>query len=443
MPDSVYDRLLTRLGEASPQPRLSAMHRLMELMGEPQRTAPVIHITGTNGKSSVSRMVEALVRAHGLKTGLFVSPHLESFNERIMIDGFAISDDELNLAWESVEPILSLVDAELAETGQPIVTFFEAMTALAFTVFADSPVDVMILEVGMGGTWDATNVADAAVAVFTPIDLDHTKHLGSTVPEIARTKAGIMKHDSVVVSAAQSREACQALLESANELGLNVQTANENFSIVSAVPAVGGQLVSVRGLYADYPDLALPLYGQHQAENLALAIAAIEVFLANAKPLNRLILEEGISGVSSPGRFQRVSQSPLMFVDAGHNPHGISALVDTVLTTFPGHECAFVIGVSDDKDASGILEKLCELSDTFFITQSHRSRALPASELAKILVSIGKEVDVRESSKIDDALEAARVWASSSDERIVVITGSIFLVGDALAHARKWKWSEQ
>lgn len=443
MPDSVYDRLLSRLGEASPQPRLSAMRRVMELMGDPQSSAPVIHITGTNGKSSVSRMVEALVRAHGLKTGLFVSPHLESFNERIVVDGIAVTDDELNLAWESVEPILSLVDAELREIGEPVVTFFEAITVLAFTVFADAPVDVMILEVGMGGAWDATNVADATVAVFTPIDLDHTKHLGSTVAKIARTKAGIMKHNAVVVSAAQSAEVAQVLRESAKALGLSFWTANENFSIVSSVSAVGGQVVSIRGLYADYPDLALPLYGLHQAENLALAIAVTEAFLADAKPLSLPIVEDGVSEVTSPGRFERVSQSPLIFVDSGHNPHGISALVDTVSTTFPGRECAIVIGVLLDKDAGGILEKLCDLSDTFFVTQPSSERALPASQLAQRLISIGRGTDVHEFADAADAIEAARVWASSSDERIVVVTGSILLVGEALTHARDWKWSKQ
>ena len=277
--DAVYAALLARLGEAAPQPRLSATRRVAELLGDPQRSYPVIHITGTNGKTSTSRIIESILRAYGLRTGLFTSPHLERLNERIMIDGVPISNEALAANWRDVEPFIDLADKELEAAGEPHVTFFEALSVLAFASFADAPVDVAVIEVGMGGEWDSTNVADGQVAVFAPISLDHTARLGTTVAEIARTKSGIIKPAAQVVSALQSVEAL-AELERAAELSESTfAVEGDGFRLLESTVAVGGQLVSIQGLAGTYRDHFLPLYGNHQGHNAALAVAAVESFL--------------------------------------------------------------------------------------------------------------------------------------------------------------------
>lgn len=442
MSDSVYDQLLMRLSEAHPQPRLTAMRRVMELMGDPQHSAPVIHITGTNGKSSVSRMIESLVRAHGLRTGLFVSPHLVKFNERIMLDGEPIGSESLERAWAEVEPILMLVDEELRALAEPEVTFFEAITALAFNAFADAPVDVMILEVGMGGAWDATNVADATVAVFTPIDLDHTKQLGSTVTEIARTKAGIMKQGAFVVSAQQSSAVTEELRHAADDLSIQLRSQGSDFALTSHVLAVGGQVISVHGLFGEYRDLALPLHGLHQAENATLAIAATEAFLSDAQPLSIELLSDALASVRSPGRFERVSQTPLVFVDSAHNPHGVGALSRTVSSTFPDRECGILVGMLDDKDAATSAGILATLSSTFFVTQPNSPRAFSASDLAEIFSVAAPGADVRLHAELLPALEAVFAWANERDDRIVIVTGSVLLVGQVLEAMNQQKRSE-
>lgn len=439
---SVYEQLLTRLGEAHPQPRLAAMQRLTELLGDPQRTAPVVQIAGTNGKSSVSRIVEILLRVHGLRTGLFVSPHLERFNERIMLDGEPVSDEQLDQAWQELEPILAFVDAELTAAGELPVTFFEATTALAFAVFADAPVDVMVLEVGMGGAWDATNVADATVAVFVPIDLDHTSVLGKTRAEIARTKAGIIKPGSTVLSAAQADEALRELRKVAADRGVQLLLAGEAFGLTSANPAVGGQLISVRGTRGEYADIPLSLHGSHQAENAALAVVAVELLLADEHPLNAELLDDALSVVTSPGRFERVSSHPSLIVDAAHNPHGIAALVRTLHETFPEHEYGFVLGALDDKDVPGIVAALGADAQTFFATAPQSSRALSAEHLANVIRDTLPDAVVQERESIADAVESLRDWASGNENRIGVITGSIVLIGEVMAYAREQGWSK-
>jgi dihydrofolate synthase/folylpolyglutamate synthase len=261
----VYEEILTRVGEGSPKARLSATRRAAELLGDPQRAYPVIHVTGTNGKTSTSRMIESILRAHGLRTGMFTSPHLERVNERIVIDGEPISNAALVSNWQDIRPFLDITDAELELSGESLLSFFETLTLLAFAAFADAPVDVVVLEVGMGGEWDSTNVADGQVAVFTPIDLDHTARLGKTIAEIARTKSGIIKPAAAVVSAAQAPEAL-AELERAVELTESTfAVAGSDFELVSDTVAVGGQVITVKGLAGTYEDLFLPLFGDHHS----------------------------------------------------------------------------------------------------------------------------------------------------------------------------------
>ena len=441
--DAVYAALLARIGESAPQPRLDATRRAVELLGDPHRAAPVIHLTGTNGKTSTSRMIESILRAQGLRTGLLTSPHLVRFTERIRIDGEPIADEAVARIWDEIAPFLEIVDDELTARDEEPLTFFEALTVLAFAAFADAPVDVVVLEVGMGGEWDSTNVADGQVAVFTPIALDHESRLGRTVAEIARTKAGIIKPGAAVVTAFQAPDALDVLHEVAAAKDATVAVEGGAFAVLDSRVAVGGQLVSIRGLAGEYRDLALPLYGRHQAENAALAIAAVESFLGGAVRLADDVLEEGLGSVSSPGRLHPISTDPTVLVDAAHNPHGATALVEALGEYFDFDELLVVLGVLGDKDASGIVRALEPTGARFLVTRSESDRAVPAGELAASVASIvgADRVDVAE--RLDDALDEARDWAGAGDKRGVVVTGSITLVGDAMAIAEDREWGSR
>ena len=441
--DAVYAALLARVGEAAPQPRLDATARAVELLGDPHRAAPVIHLTGTNGKTSTSRMIESILRAQGLRTGLLTSPHLVRFTERIRIDGEPIADEAVARNWDEIAPFIDIVDGELTARGEEPLTFFEALTVLAFAAFADAPVDVVVLEVGMGGEWDSTNVADGQVAVFTPIALDHVQRLGSTITEIARTKAGIIKHGAAVVTAFQAPEALEVLHEVAAAKEATVAVEGGAFAVLDSRVAVGGQLVSIRGLAGEYRDLALPLYGRHQAENAAIAVAAVESFLGGAVRIADDVLEDGLGAVRAPRRLHPLSTEPTVLVDAAHNPHGAAALVDALAEYFDFDELVIVLGVLGDKDAGGIIRALEPTGARFVVTRSESERAVPAGELAASVASIigADRVDVVE--RLDDALDEARDWASRAEKRGVVVTGSITLVGDAMAIAEDREWGSR
>ena len=308
-------------------PTLDRVAAVMELLGDPQRSFRVIHLTGTNGKTSTTRMIEALCREHGLRTGRFTSPHLHSMRERIAVDGEPVSADVLVQTWDEVAPIIDLVDARSAADGGPRMTFFEVLVVLAYAVFADAPVDVAVVEVGMGGRWDATNVADGDVAVVTPIDIDHTHFLGSTVEEIATEKAGIVKPGAVLVTAAQDPAVAEILTERVEQVSARRYAADEDFGVVSREVALGGQLLGFRGLAGDYDEVFLPLHGEHQAANAALALVAVEAFLGGGeRRLDPDVVRAGFAAVTSPGRLEVVRRSPTILVDAAHNPHGAAAL---------------------------------------------------------------------------------------------------------------------
>ncbi|QEO09724.1 bifunctional folylpolyglutamate synthase/dihydrofolate synthase [Protaetiibacter larvae] len=440
--DAAYRELLDRIGEAAPQPRLEPTRRAVELLGDVHRAAPVIHITGTNGKTSTSRMIESLLRATGLRTGLLTSPHLTRVTERIVIDGEPISDEAFARNWDDIRPYLLMVDAELAANGEEALTFFEALTVLAFACFADAPVDAVVLEVGMGGEWDSTNVADGQVAVFTPIALDHTSRLGNTVTEIARTKAGIIKPAATVVTAIQPIEALDELRSAAqlDEAALTIERVD--FALESTTVAVGGQLVDIRGRAGRYSGVFLPLYGDHQAQNAAVAVAAVESFLGDGRlALDPDVVAEGLGTATSPGRLQLVGVEPTVLVDAAHNPHGAAALAAALGEYFDFDEWALVIGVLADKDAHGIVSELAAIAARVDVTQSSSERAVPAEELAELVRAEVEPGLVAVHPDVADAVEAARVWASESPRRAVIVTGSITLVGDviALAEAGGWK----
>ena len=442
--DAVYAALLARAGERWVQPRKERTARLLEYLDDPQKTYRVIHVTGTNGKTSTSRLIESLVRAHGLRTGLFTSPHLERFTERIMIDGEPIDDAAVADAWDEIAPFVEIVDAELGAAGEEPLTFFELLTALAFVAVADAPVDVLVLEVGMGGAWDSTNNADGDVAVFAPVDIDHADRLGETLVEIATVKAGIIKDGAAVVSAKQDAAVEAVLRAEAAKHGATIAFEGTDFALVEQRLAVGGQQLTVRGLAGTYAEEYLPLYGSHQAFNAALAIAAVESLVGGgAQAIAGDILAEGLGEATSPGRLQLVGAAPTVLVDAAHNPHGAHALVTALRESFDFDEWGVVLGVLSDKDAAGIVDELAPIAAHVFATAPNSDRADGAEEIADLAEARDLRVTVHDD--LSGAAEAAREWAAASDRRAVVIAGSVLLAGEALglASAEDWKagWS--
>ena len=441
--DRVYEELLSRIGESNPQPRLSATRRAVELLGDPQRSYPIIHITGTNGKTSTSRITESILRAYGLRTGLMTSPHLVRFNERIVIDGQPISNRSLAANWADIRPFIELVDSELVAKAEEPLTFFEALTVLAFAAFADAPVDVAVIEVGMGGEWDSTNVADGQVAVFTPIALDHTQRLGSTVAEIARTKAGIVKPVANVVSAQQSPDALAELERAAELTESTFSVEGSAFALESSAVAVGGQVITVRGLAGTYRDLFLPLFGDYQGYNTALAISAVESFLGGGdQPLVGDVLAEGLATATSPGRLQIIGTEPTVLVDAAHNPHGAAALAAAIGSYFTFDEVVVVLGVLQDKDARGIIQALAPIAERFHVTQSQSERAVPYGELAELVLELTNEDATYQFESFERAMRDARSWAAEAPRRAVLVAGSITLVGEAIELAAREGWKK-
>ena len=439
--DRVYGELLARVGEANPQPRLAPTRRVLELLGDPQRAYPIIHITGTNGKTSTSRIIESILRAYGLRTGLMISPHLVRVNERIMIDGEPITNEAFVANWDDILPYLQMVDSELIEAGEIALTYFEALTALAFASFADAPVDVAVIEVGMGGEWDSTNVGDGQVAVFTPISLDHTNRLGSTIPAIAKTKSGIIKPLARVVTAIQVPEALQVLRNAAELTESTIVEQGTGFRLLDTSVAVVGQVISVAGLAGTYNDLFLPLFGDYQGQNAAVAIAAVESFLGDGtQMLVGDVLAEGIATATSPGRLQVIGIEPTVLVDAAHNPDGARALASAIGSYFTFDEVCIVIGVLDEKDGIGIVEALAPVATRFHVTKSSSTRAIDPDALGAIVTRVPgthlTEVFVDAASAIDEARE----WAADAPKRAVLVAGSITLVGDAIALATSEGW---
>lgn len=437
--DAVYAALLERQGERWVQPRVERTRRVLELLDDPQSTYRVVHVTGTNGKTSTSRIIESLVRAHGLRTGLFTSPHLERFTERIVIDGEPVPDAAVADAWDEIEPFVALVDAELEAAGDAPLTFFELLTVLAFVAFADAPIDVLVLEVGMGGAWDSTNTADGDVAVFAPIDIDHADRLGETIEEIAAVKSGIIKTGASVVSARQEPAVAVILRDAAAAHSASIAFEGADFALAAQRLAVGGQQITVRGLAGTYDDEYLPLYGGHQGFNAALAIAAVEALIGGgSQPIAGDVLAEGLSQATAPGRLQLVGIAPTVLVDAAHNPHGARALVDALRQSFDFDEWGVVLGVFSDKDAEGIVGALAPVAAHVFATAPASDRAEEADRLADLAESLGLTVTVHDD--LAQAAEAARAWGASSDRRAVVIAGSVVLAGEALALADAEDW---
>jgi dihydrofolate synthase/folylpolyglutamate synthase len=377
-------------------------------------------------------MIERLLREHSLRTGRFTSPHLIKLNERIALDGEPVSDEVLVEVWNDIEPILKLVDAELDAEGELPLTYFESLTLLAFAIFADAPVDVLVLEVGMGGEWDSTNVADGDVAVFTPIDMDHADRLGNTIAEIAKTKSGIIKAGAVVVSAKQVEAAANAITSKTVQVAERQVSYGKDFEALEVAPDGKGQRLSIKGLAGEYRDLFLPLYGKHQAENAVLALAAVEAFLGNGE---RRILDDivrvAFADASSPGRLQVLSREPLTLVDGAHNPHGVKSLAEALVTNFSSPKAVGVLGVLAGKNADEMFQSLQSSFEHVVITASKSDRSTSQDELASIASKFwGDNVTV--SGGVAKAIQDAREIATAKNLEAIVITGSLSVVGEAL-----------
>jgi len=426
--------ILARAPEHDLVPSLDRITALLDLLGSPQRATPVILVAGTNGKTSTTRMVDALLRGFGLRTGRFTSPHLHSMRERICLEGTPLSPERFVAAYDDVEPYLGLVDAR----HDVPLSFFEVLVAMAYATFADAPVDAAVVEVGMGGSWDATNVADAAVAVVMPVDIDHTRFLGTTVEQIAAEKAGILKPSSYGVLAQQPVAAAEVLLRRSVEVGAIVAREGLEFGVLSRTLAVGGQLLTLRGLAGEYDEVFLPLHGAHQAHNAACALAAVEAFLggghAERGPLDIEVVRAGFAAVSSPGRLEVVRTSPTVLLDAAHNPAGARATAAAVQESFAFTRLVGVVGAMADKDVRGILEALEPVLAEVVVTQASTPRAMPADDLGALAVEVFGADRVEVSPRLDDALDSAVDLAEAEGDlggAGVLVTGSVVTVAQA------------
>lgn len=444
----------TRWGETQIAPTLTRVAKLMDLLGHPEDSFRSIHVAGTNGKTSTVRMIEALLRAFQCRTGRTTSPHLQRVTERIAIDGRPISPATYVRLWEDIAPYVEMVDAASTADGGPRMSKFEVLSALAYAAFADAPVDVAAVEVGMGGTWDATNVIDSDVAVIMPIGMDHTDYLGDTLEMIAAEKAGIIKprpthednytesKDNVVIVGAQQPEAMRVIMDRAAACESAVARFGTEFSVESARVAVGGQQVSIRGLGGVYDDIFLPLAGDHQAHNAACALAAVEAFFGAApgRQLDVDTVRRGFASVTSPGRLERVRTNPSVFVDAAHNPHGAAALGEALERDFAFTRLVGVLAILQDKDARGILTALEPYLGEVVCSTNSSPRAMPADELADLAREIFGDDRVHTEPDLRVAVEVATDVAVAYNEDSnpgadpaagagVIVTGSVVTAG--------------
>ena len=451
----VEAQILARAPEHKVQPSLERVELALDYLGNPQKTFKAVHITGTNGKTSTSRMVERLAAATGMRTGRFTSPHLHTIRERIALDGEPISAEGFIAAWEDVAPVIELVDAHSAKNGGPRMSFFEVLTVMAYAVFADYPVDVAIVEVGMGGRWDATNVLDQATAVITPIGRDHERWLGSTIGEIAYEKSGIIKPGATVIAAAQPEEAQAQILQAVADkrallrqdvsgyvsfdarVDLEAESlARENggLAVASRQFAVGGQMLTLVTAAAVYEDVFLPLHGQYQAHNALLALAAAES-LFGGRALPAQIVENAFAQVTSPGRLEVVRTSPTVLVDAAHNPHGVSALRTALEESFPLKHLVLVYAAMADKDVEGVLSELEPICEAVVCVPMDSPRAMELDDLVEIADDVFGSDRVRSATNLVDAVDLAAQLAESSDDPLpasgVLILGSVVLAAQA------------
>jgi dihydrofolate synthase/folylpolyglutamate synthase len=415
-------RLDARRPEHMPGPSLDRIRELASYLDEPQLKYPTIHVTGTNGKTTAARVASAVACAHGLTTGLFTSPHLLSVTERLSVCGADMSQGEFAEEWEHLEPFLELVDGK----GFGELTYFEAVTGLAYLWFADKPVALGVFEVGMGGTWDATNLVAGDVAVVTPVGLDHIAELGPTLTHVAGEKAGVIKPGKVAVIREQEDEAALVLARRADQVGARLLHEHADWEAEEVLRAVGGQAMRVRGMHATYEDLFLPLHGRYAAQNAAAGIVAVESLLGHELSEDRL--REGLEGVRSPGRLEVVGHEPLLLLDGAHNPDGALALAEALVETFTWDRLHLVAAVSANKDVEGVVVPLARLSSSVHAARNDSARSADPEEVGAAARAAGV-ADVQLHASVAAALEAARAAAEPGDA--ILVTGSLFTVADA------------
>ena len=406
------------------KPGLERITALLEFMGDPQDAYPSIHIAGTNGKTTLSRMVQQILGAHGLATAGFTSPHLDVVEERFTLHGVTIDTRDFI---DAVADIAWFVEAFEQQSGTS-VTYFEVTAALAFSIFATAAVDVAVIEVGLGGRLDATNVFDAAVSVVTGIDIDHTEFLGSSLEEIAAEKVAIVDNGGTLVTGILPAEAQATVAERVDETGANWIRTNEDFSVVDTEVAVGGWQCSIDGVFGQYADLYLPLHGRHQVDHLATAIATSEMFLG--RELDHDALGFAVGSMSAPGRLEVVGRRPLVIVDGAHNVQGFGGLAETLMNEFPAMEWQFVLGVRGERDVVELVAPMNGLVERVFATAPDDPAAIPPERVAAAAeVSLGVETTV-----LPDVLDAlAHAKEAAGEEGGVVVAGSLYLVGEVRA----------
>ncbi|KYH45496.1 folylpolyglutamate synthase/dihydrofolate synthase family protein [Branchiibius sp. NY16-3462-2] len=433
--DEIERDLNSRAPENMPEPSLERVRQVMELLGDPQDAFPVIHLTGTNGKTTTTRVIERILREIGLNTGRMTSPHLHDIRERIAFNGQPIDPETFVATYDEVMPYVQIVDERSVAEGGPRTTYFELLVIIAYAAFADAPVDVAIVEVGLGGLWDATNVADGKVAVITPISLDHTRLLGDTVEEIATEKRAIIKPGALAVIGRQLPEVDEVIREHVVVVEATMLREDEAFLVTERDQAVGGQQITVQGLAAIYPDLFVPLFGDYQAHNVATAIAAVEAFIGGGEqPLDLELLQSALAAVTSPGRLEIVRRSPTVLVDAAHNAGGAIALAEALTDSFAFTHLVGVLAVLADKDAESMLQTLEPVLDEVVVTRNSSPRSLPAQALGELAIEIFGEDRVRIEPVLVDALDRAAALADDAGVGAgVIATGSIMTASDVRA----------
>ncbi|MDQ4107684.1 MAG: Mur ligase family protein [Actinomycetota bacterium] len=413
-------RLDLRQPEHMPEPSLDRIRAVAELLDEPQLTYPTIHVTGTNGKTTIAKAVAAIACAHGVSTGLFTSPHLRTVRERLSVCGVEVAEQEFAEEWAHLEPFLEAVDRQ----GNGESTYFEAVTALAFLWFADKPVGLAVFEVGMGGSWDATNLVAGDVAVIGEIALDHPE-LGSTVQEVATEKAGIVKPGKVVVVREQPEEALRVIEERVSHVGAAMRLEGPDWEVLARLPAVGGQQFRVRGVHATYDELFVPMFGEHTVRNVAAAVVAVESFLEHR--LDPDLTRSAIGALRLPGRLEVIGRAPMVVVDGAHNPAGAEALARTLGEAFIWSRMHVVLAASSNKDLDGVVAALAPIADVWYPARNESVRSFPAEHVAeRIAVAGGRVADL---GTVEESLAAARDSAATDD--LILVTGSLYTVADA------------
>jgi dihydrofolate synthase/folylpolyglutamate synthase len=434
----VESELDTRWPETKIEPSLDRISALLDVIAHPQLAYPVLHIAGTNGKSSTTRMIDALLTRIGLRTGRFTSPHLQSVTERISLDNEPITPERYVEVYRDLEPYIAMVDAK----SDIKLSKFEILTAMAFAAFADAPVDAAVVEVGLGGSWDATNVADARIAVVCPIGIDHVDYLGPDILGIAREKAGIIKPNSIALLAEQTNEVARVLIERATEVDAIVARQGLEFGVLERSVAIGGQMLKLQGLGGVYDEIFLPMHGAHQAANAALALAAVEAFFGagTERQLDVDAIREGFASLVIPGRLERLRSSPTVFIDAAHNPHGAAALAAALEDEFGFRKLVGVLGVMGDKDVAGILTALEPVFSEVVITANSSPRAMDPEQLGAAAIEVFGEDRVTVHHRLLDAIDAAVTLAETTEDPRdsmsgggVVATGSVVTAGEVRA----------